>query len=161
MINKILLTKSFIIIAIVAISDLLTKKTVFNIVENSERGFIQVTGFFNLVKVWNPGVSFGLLQGLPHGQIIITIIAIIIMIILTIWLIRSHSILLSSALSLIIGGALGNTIDRIINGAVADFLDFYIANYHWPAFNLADSAITIGVGLLLLDEFLTYKRKSV
>jgi signal peptidase II len=73
--------------------------------------------------------------------------------VLLIWLYRNEKIYLTYALGLITGGAVGNLFDRIKNGAVADFLDFHIASYHWPAFNAADSFVFIGVAILLLEDF--------
>ena len=78
--------------------------------------------------------------------------------ILIIWLWRIKAKHLAIALGLIIGGAFGNVIDRIQNGGVTDFLDFHFASYHWPAFNLADSAIFIGVAIILFDEFIIKKK---
>jgi signal peptidase II len=94
-----------------------------------------------------------------NSNVIFTVIQGGIAIALLFWLYQVKNLYLTIALGLVIGGAFGNAIDRIINGAVADFLDFYIGNYHWPAFNLADSAIFIGVSMLLIDEFLFKKNK--
>jgi len=115
---------------------------------------IEVTPFFNLVAVWNSGVSFGLFAG--QSEIVPYILAgfaVLVTIALTVWMFRAEGRLLAIALSLVIGGAVGNVIDRLRFHAVVDFIDLHAAGIHWPAFNLADSAITIGVGLLLLDSF--------
>jgi len=114
---------------------------------------IPVTPFFNLVMGWNKGISFGLF----HGDSIFNIwglpaIALIITAFLLVWLWRSKGCVISIAISFIIGGALGNVIDRIRFGAVADFLDIYVLGYHWPAFNLADAGITLGAVLLIYDS---------
>ncbi len=115
--------------------------------------FHEVTGFFNLVMVWNRGVSFGMFGGLGEiGPWILSALATAIAIGLSVWLWRADTRLIGTALGLIIGGAIGNVIDRIRFGAVVDFLDVHAFGYHWPAFNIADSAITIGVGLLLIDS---------
>jgi signal peptidase II len=115
---------------------------------------IEVTSFFNLVAVWNSGVSFGLLanhsEAMPY---ILTGFAIVVSLGLTVWLLRVQSRLLEVGLGLVIGGALGNVIDRLRFQAVVDFIDLHAAGYHWPAFNVADAAVTIGVSLLLLDSF--------
>ena len=87
---------------------------------------------------------------------ILSIIGMIFVTILIIWLYRNKKPYLAVAISLVIGGAMGNIIDRIYNGAVADFLDFHIKSYHWPAFNLADTFIFIGVFLLLAEEIFNY-----
>lgn len=114
---------------------------------------IAVTGFFNLVTVWNMGVSFGMFAAdSPIVRWVLIAIALAISAILVVWLSRTPSVFVASALGLIVGGAVGNVIDRIMYGAVADFLDFHVWGYHWPAFNVADSTIMIGVALLLYDS---------
>ena len=115
---------------------------------------IEVTSFFNLVMVWNTGASFGLFSSQSlWTQVILVGLAIFFSIFLIVWLRRTRSVWLSIALGLIIGGALGNAIDRVVYSAVADFLDFHAFDYHWPSFNVADIAISIGVILLLIDGF--------
>ena len=103
----------------------------------------------NLVMAWNTGVSFSMLRG--TGPWLLSGLAIAVSIGLLVWLGRLSARLPGYAVGLIIGGALGNVIDRLRFGAVFDFIDFYVGDWHWPAFNLADSAITIGVVLLLFD----------
>ena len=113
---------------------------------------IPLTSFFNIVLVMNRGVSFGLFSAAPDWMPwILSGFAVMVAAALAIWLRRADSRLLAVALGLVIGGALGNVVDRVRFGAVVDFVDFHLGGYHWPAFNVADSAITIGVGLLLLD----------
>ena len=113
---------------------------------------IDITGFFSLTPVWNRGVSFGLFAtDAKFGAIVLSVVALAVSLGLTIWLLRLNRTLPRVALGLVIGGALGNVIDRLTIGAVFDFLDFHVAGWHWPAFNVADAAICIGVGLLLLD----------
>lgn len=113
---------------------------------------IEVTGFFNLTTVWNRGVSFGMLaHSAEWGRWGLVALSVVISIGLLSWLWRCGKPLLASALGLIVGGALGNVVDRAVYGAVYDFLDFHAFGYHWPSFNVADSAISIGVLLLLLD----------
>ena len=115
---------------------------------------IEVTSFFNLVMVWNTGVSFGLFSSQSvWTQVMLVALAIVISIFLIVWLRQTRSFFLSSALGLIIGGALGNAIDRVVYSAVADFLDFHAFEYHWPSFNVADIAISLGVIILLIDGF--------
>jgi signal peptidase II len=97
--------------------------------------------------VWNEGISFGLFQsGNPWPLIIM---ALVIVVMFSFWVLKSDKWVEIIALSMVIGGALGNIIDRLHFGAVADFLDFHVAGWHYPAFNLADSFITIGVLILV------------
>ena len=148
----------------VAFFDLLTKRLIFAILENQalelniKNPEIVIFSFFNLVLVWNRGVSFGMFNQLESGPLILSLLQFAIMVIVFVWLYRNENIYFTWALGLIAGGALGNLADRIKNGAVADFLDFHIASYHWPAFNLADSSVFIGVAILLLDD-LVFKKK--
>lgn len=117
---------------------------------------IEVTSFLNLVPVWNRGVAFGFLS--EEGALIpvvLTAFAAIVSVVLAVWLLRAGRAGTVFALGLVIGGAVGNIVDRLRFGAVIDFLDFHVADFHWPAFNLADAGITIGVVLLLLDGLRT------
>jgi signal peptidase II len=114
-----------------------------------------VTGFFNLVLVWNRGVSFGLFNNdAASNAIAFSVLAAAIVVTLVWWLSRVHNLFLALAIGLVIGGAIGNVIDRLRFGAVVDFLDFHAAGWHWPAFNVADSAICIGVAVIVLDGLL-------
>ena len=114
---------------------------------------IAVTPFFNLVLVWNRGVSFGMLNGLgTYGPWLLSALAAGIGAFLIVWLWRETRSLTRLALWLVLAGAVGNTIDRIRFGAVVDFLDLHVAGYHWPAFNVADSAIVVGALMILLDS---------
>lgn len=160
------------IAVLTAALDLWTKDLVFTILDNkaSEAGLefaeISVLSFFSLIKVWNYGISFGMFNQLENSQIIFCLIQGMISLVLLIWLFYNQNSHFTYALGLIIGGAWGNLTDRFMNGAVADFLDFHIASYHWPAFNLADSCVFIGVMILLFDEYvcpihkLSKKKKS-
>ena len=113
-----------------------------------------VTGFFNLVLTYNKGAAFSFLANAAGWQrgffIAIALIAIVVIGMLLAR--RAADALFCAALSLILGGAIGNVLDRIILGHVVDFLDFHLAGWHWPAFNLADSAITVGAVLLIADS---------
>jgi signal peptidase II len=114
-----------------------------------------VTWFFNIVLIHNRGMSFGLFNG--SGGLnawLFSLVAAAIVTVLIYWLSRVDSALLAVAIGLIIGGAIGNVIDRIRFGAVVDFLDFHVGSWHWPAFNVADSAICVGVAVMLLDSLL-------
>ncbi len=122
---------------------------------------LTVTGFFNLVLVWNRGVSFGMFDSHSRwGPILLIALALVISVALLIWLWRVENRLVAVAIGMVLGGALGNVIDRFRFQAVVDFLDFHAFGYHWPAFNVADSAISIGVGLLLYDALFENRRKA-
>ncbi len=135
----------------------LAQTWVYDLIE-AHGGQITILPFFNLVEVWNKGISFGMFNDLSYGQWLLSGMAMIITLVLLRWLSRTDDRLTAAALCLIIGGAVGNTIDRMRFGAVADYLDFHAYGYHWPAFNLTDSAIFIGVILLLLP---TGRKKGV
>jgi signal peptidase II len=114
----------------------------------------QITPFFNIVLIHNRGMSFGLFNHGGFNALLFSLVAAVIVTVLIYWLSRVESSVLALAIGLIIGGAIGNVIDRIRLGAVVDFLDFHIGTWHWPAFNVADSAICIGVAVMLLDGLL-------
>ena len=112
-------------------------------------------GVFNLVLTMNRGMSFGLFNNSATANaLIFTAIALVIVAGLLAWLHVTEDALLSVAIGLVIGGALGNVADRLTRGAVVDFLDFHLGAWHWFAFNLADAAISVGVGLMVFDGLL-------
>jgi signal peptidase II len=116
---------------------------------------IPVLPFFDLVMVWNPGISYGLLPA--HGVVGTAVLAVFSLAAvagLGWWLWQAGRGLLAAALGLVIGGAIGNLIDRLIYGKVADFFHFYVRGYDWYVFNVADCAITLGVAALLYDALL-------
>jgi signal peptidase II len=115
------------------------------------RGPVDVTPFFQLVMAWNKGVSYGLLKSHQQGWLIA--MSLLISIVLWIWLCRSDRPLTAAAIALVIGGALGNALDRYLYGAVADFFHFYWGGWSWYVFNVADIAIVAGVALLLYESF--------
>ena len=116
------------------------------------RAPVALTPFFDLVLVWNYGVSYGLFQQThPTGQWFLAAIGISASVVLWLWGARTRRRLLSLALGLIIGGALGNSVDRLAYGAVADFFHFYVGSFSWYVFNLADVWIVAGVALILYD----------
>ena len=115
---------------------------------------VEILPFFNLVLVWNRGISFGMFGGGALPPWLLGAIAVAVILALVIWLRRVETRLLAATIGLVIGGAAGNVIDRFRFGAVADFLDLHWGDYHWPAFNLADAAITVGVVILLIDALL-------
>jgi len=122
-----------------------------------------IDGFFSLVYVTNPGAAFGFLARAPEIFRYLFFIGITVLAILLIiyYIVKSkqETLLIVISLALIFGGAVGNLIDRIRFGAVVDFLDFYIGTWHWPAFNVADSAISIGA-VLMIWEMLVNRRKT-
>ena len=114
---------------------------------------IEIVPVFNLVLTWNRGVSFGLFDtNSPASPWILSILAVAIVGVLLHWMRRAEGKLIPLALGLIVGGAIGNVIDRLVHGAVVDFLDVHWGTYHWPAFNVADSGITVGAVLLIADS---------
>ncbi len=123
-------------------------------------GGVAVTPFLNVVLVWNPGVTFGLLGmgGEVMRWVLAGVVAAIVAV-LALWLARGERKVQIYALGAIIGGALGNLADRLMHGQVVDFLDFHAAGWHWPAFNLADAAIVCGVFVLLLDTFIAPRER--
>ena len=140
------------IAAVIVVLDQLSKWWVVEVVMNPPRT-IEVTPFFNLVMGWNRGVSFGLFNtGSAMAVWLLPALAAAIVVVLTVWLSRVDRLLLGAALGSIIGGAVGNVIDRLRYGAVADFLDVHAMGYHWPAFNLADTMITVGAAVLIFDS---------
>ncbi len=125
----------------------------------AHRGTVRITPFFDLVLAWNVGVSFGWFQNDgPIAQTILMLVKAAAVIVLAIWMARSKTLMATLALGLIIGGAIGNAIDRFAYGAVVDFALFHVQlagnTYNWYVFNFADVAIVAGVAALLYDSFL-------
>jgi len=120
-----------------------------------------VLPFFNLVMVWNEGISFGVFGG-HNGAGNIALISVLLAIVIgfTIWMWRTPSVFLRFTLAAVIGGAIGNLWDRVRFGAVADFLDFHYAGWHYPAFNVADSCIVVGILALVVYELICGGGKS-
>lgn len=148
------------IAALVIALDQLSKWVMLNVVMTPPR-IIEVTPFFNLVYVWNRGISFGMFNtDSPWNRWTLPVVALLIVVLLVWWLRRAQHWLLITGLGLVIGGALGNVIDRALLGAVFDFLDVHAYGYHWPAFNIADSAITVGVCLLISDPLFGVSARS-
>jgi len=166
---KSLLNKGLLIALIGIIADQLSKSYILYgldlgalyanglaVVSKLPSGSIEITSFFNIVLVWNQGVSFGMFN---HGEVselqpyLLSLLTLTIVGVVTFLLRKAENVYIAAAYGLVIGGALGNLIDRILYGAVVDFLDFHIAGKHWPAFNVADSIILIGVLLLVFEGF--------
>jgi len=148
-----------IVAALVAlVLDQATKLWLLFVFELGRRGAVQVTPFFDLVLAWNTGISYGWFQqDGPIGAAILLGFKVIAVIALAIWMARSKTRLATIGLGLIIGGAIGNAIDRAAYGAVVDFALFHIQwggkTLNWYVFNIADAAIVVGVAALLYDSF--------
>ena len=139
--------------------DQATKLWLLFVFDIARRGAVQVTSFFDLVLAWNVGISFGWFQNDSQtAQIALMAVKAVAVIVLAIWMTRSRTLLATTALGLIIGGAIGNAIDRFAYGAVVDFALFHVEiggkPFNWYVFNLADVAIVAGVAALLYDSFL-------
>jgi signal peptidase II len=156
--NKYLLVGS--IMSAVLVLDQLTKYIVETRIRLHDVIMV-IPGFFNLTHVRNKGAAFGVLANLPEFWrsaffITVTVVAVAAIIVL-IW--KTHEQLLVVAFSLIAGGAVGNVIDRIRYGEVVDFIQWYVKSYYWPSFNVADSAISIGVVLLAIEMLFSKKQE--
>jgi signal peptidase II len=141
------------------IADQASKLWLLFVFDIAHRGAVRVTPFFDLVLAWNVGISFGWFQSEnPMAQIALGLVKAVAVVVLAIWMARSRTVLATVALGLIIGGAIGNAIDRFAYGAVVDFALFHVQIgenvYNWYVFNLADVAIVAGVAGLLYDSFL-------
>lgn len=142
---------------IVALIDQLSKYFIRSYFDNATSP-VEFCSFFNLVEAWNTGVSFSMFNnGGLIGIIILSLFAIGVIIFLLLWLRKENEKIIQIALGMIIGGAIGNVMDRIYYGAVYDFLDFHYKDMHWPAFNVADSFICIGAFIIILHSLLNIK----
>ncbi len=150
----------FVALAIVVV-DQAAKAFVLLVVMSPPR-VIPVTPFFNLTLGFNTGVSFGLFSSDSQlGPWVLSAIAVIVVLVLIGLLYRSRHMGETAGLGAMIGGALGNVTDRIRQGAITDFLDFYVGNWHWPTFNLVDTAITIGAAVLIVPSLFARSRPPV
>lgn len=146
------------IVGTVLILDQVTKHLVMTYLPH--RAVIRVLpGFFDLIYVRNPGAAFGILAGARGGwrTAFFVTVSIIALAVIAALIRKSADRLTLVAFALISGGAVGNLIDRVRFGEVVDFIDWYYRSWHWPTFNIADSAITVGVGLLVIDMLLVRK----
>ena len=144
-------------VAVLAL-DQASKLWLLRVLDIGHRGAVKVTPFFDLVLAWNTGISYGWFQNeSAAGQAILLAIKAVAVVILAIWMARSRTLIATVALGLIIGGAVGNAIDRFAYGAVVDFALFHVQigenTFNWYVFNLADVAIVAGVAALLYDSF--------
>lgn len=146
-------------IAVIALLiDQVTKLTILKTFQYGE--FRPITSFFNLVLIYNKGAAFSFLAAAGGWQRWFFTLLGVVAAVVIIWLLKRHNgqKMFCTALALILGGALGNVIDRVVYGHVVDFLDFYVGNWHWPAFNIADSCIVVGAVLLVIDELRRVRR---
>ncbi len=153
--------QAMVLVAITLVADQVSKQLLLGYLQQAGAVVPVIDGFFRLVIVWNRGVSFGLLGGeeaLPPW--VLSAVAIAVCIGLFVWLRRNDNALTAWGIGLVMGGAIGNVIDRARWGAVFDFADFHIGRWHWPAFNVADSAIVVGVGLMLIDSLIGDRRRA-
>jgi signal peptidase II len=151
---------AFALAAMILLADVVTKELVQSIFAYGER--LPLTGFFNLVFVMNPGAAFSFLAGADGWQKPVLIgIGIVAAVVIGFMLVRNPMDRLSAfGLAAILGGALGNVIDRARHGAVVDWIDFHLGGWHWPAFNIADIGITVGAAALILASMFVSPRKD-
>ena len=145
--------------AIMVLADQISKTVVRSTMTLYE-SITVIPGFFHLTYITNDGMAFGI--NFPFGIYIFSIISIIFTVILFyyLWTIRQETIFIRSGVAMILAGAIGNLIDRLFLGEVVDFLDFMIGDVHWYVFNLADSFVTIGMGIILYDSIILEKKRQ-
>jgi len=158
-VNKKLTALGLAIMCLIIALDQLSKWLILaKIVIPPEHSVIEIAPFFNIVLVWNYGISFGLFAA-DRQPLLLVVMSAVILFILLLWLMKNTSLLTACAVGSIMGGAIGNVLDRLRFEAVVDFLDFHIGPHHWPAFNIADSCIFIGVVLLCSSGMFTSDHK--
>ena len=139
---------AFIAILVFA-ADQLSKYWILRIINLDEREPIEITAFMDLAMAWNRGVSYGLLA--TNTQVLLIILSLAISVFIWLWLAKATHVLAALAFGLVLGGAIGNALDRAVHGAVADFVHLHWGTWSWYVFNLADIAIVAGVALLIYD----------
>ncbi len=150
---------AYVVIAVlIFVGDQVTKNIVKDSIPHGEVITV-IPGFFNIIHTENSGIAFSLFAGASSSWKMVLLIAIsmalLIAVVIVTWKSREMNWTTGVALALILGGASSNLLDRIRFGQVVDFLDVYYRSYHWPTFNLADSAIVVGAGLIILELFLS------
>ena len=148
--------KLLILIPLFIFLDQLSKKWMVNNIFDSQI-IIEINKYLNFVPVWNKGISFGMLSNFMNINFFMIIVTSGILLFLISWFVKTESRNLSLSLSFIISGAIGNLIDRLNHKSVVDFIDIHIGNLHWPAFNFADSYITIGAFIYVFTIFTSQK----
>jgi signal peptidase II len=140
------------IVGMIVVADQITKALILHYVALYD-AIPVIPGFFSITHIHNPGGAFGLLadghSGLRQGLFFVASLAAVVLVVYYFVKMPANFPWLSAGFAMILGGAVGNLVDRVRMGAVVDFIDFYVGNLHWPAFNVADSAITIGVVIIL------------
>ena len=136
--------------------DQLSKQWMLHNIFDSQR-IMEINKYLNFVPVWNKGISFGILSDIGDINFFMLIITTIISLFLLLWFVKTTNRNLSISLAFILSGAVGNLIDRLNHKAVVDFIDIHINNFHWPAFNFADSYITIGAFIYIFTIFTSQK----
>jgi signal peptidase II len=145
-------TLGVVVAAVAFVLDQAHKYWMLEIYRIADRGRVQITSFFDLVMAWNKGVSYGMFaQHSTTGRIVLIAVSLVAVAALVIWMANSLTRLAAISIGLIVGGALGNLMDRVVHGAVADFFHFHYAGFSWYIFNIADVAIVAGVIGLVLD----------
>jgi len=137
----------------VLVIDQASKLAVLNLVDFGDNGMVRVTPFLDFVRAWNTGISYGMFAQGVDGWWLLGGLKIIAAVLFWLWLARVDRRIEAIALGLLIGGAIGNAIDRVVHGAVFDFVSLHAFGYNWYIFNLSDVAIVAGVALLLYDSF--------
>ena len=138
---------------VVIAADQFSKAWILHGIDLPQQGRIALLPVLNLTMVWNRGVTFGLLNGYgAWSYLVLATLALAVVAALAVWLRRTESWMVATALGAIAGGALGNVLDRLRFGAVVDFIDVHVGDLHWYVFNVADAAIVCGVAALILDS---------
>lgn len=152
---------TFLIAAVILVADQVSKELMLGYLLGGDLALfnrVEVLPFLNWVTVWNKGVSFGLFSNdLDYGRYMLIALSIVISVGFAVWAFRTRDRVHHIGIAMVIGGAIGNVIDRLRFGAVFDFIDVHAFGYHWPAFNIADSAICVGVFILMIYAFLFEK----
>jgi signal peptidase II len=147
------LVQSTVIASFIIIADYITKRIIETRIPLHDQ--INVLPFLNIVHVENKGAAFGMFAGL--GNEIFIVVSFVAILLIIIYLSKSTRRVEVCALSLILGGAAGNLLDRILIGKVVDFIDVFVGEWHWPAFNVADSALTVGISIFVVSSLLYAK----
>ena len=154
-VKKILL----ILIPIFIFFDQLSKQWAIKNIFDDQK-IIEINKYLNFVPVWNKGISFGILSDFVNINFFMIIITITISLVLILWFLKTTNKNLSISFVFIVSGAIGNLLDRLNHKAVVDFIDIHIDNFHWPAFNFADSYITIGAFIYIFAIFTSQKNNT-